>query len=130
MRFSNKAFTFLSLYLYTILPSFAYSSGDAIVITRKAPVKKALLDRKFIFMQERKSSTLNSASSTPKLNDYSSKPVALVKALSPNNTKKAIVERSTAKAQTETDNWDAYVEEIPVELEEKLGVEAKLLNTN
>ncbi len=47
MQYSNKIFTLLLLYLFSSLPTLA----NEIVITRKTTPGKALLDRKFIFMQ-------------------------------------------------------------------------------
>ena len=131
MHYLNKALIFLSLYLFTASATFAYNSANDIVITRKAPTKKALLDRKFIFMQEAASTrpTLNVQRSTLDLHDYSIKLVP-VKVPSIQSNKKNTVERSASSVQPVADNWDAYAEEVDVELEENLGVEAKLLNTH
>lgn len=118
MRYLNKFFILLSFYLFSSLPILA----NDIVVTRKAPPNKALLDRKFIFMQEgqafQKSSTLNVQRSTSSLRNSSVKSLIPTKAASIQSNKKNII-------QPPADNWDAYAEEV--EIEESLNVGARLI---
>ncbi len=121
MHSLNKVLCFsLLISLTSSVPVLAYSSGNDIVITRKAAPKKALLDRKFIFMQEAKAPITN----TPRLaelNNYSTKSLVPIKASNISHPKQNTINDS---------NWDSYAEEVDVELEESLGVAAKLLNTH
>ncbi len=128
MHFLIKSFV-LVLLILSFLPALAYNSGDAIVITRKAPVKKALLDHKFIFMQEVKAPITNMQRST-ELSNYSIKSLVPVKSSTENSQKRIIIQHPSSSTEPAKDNWDAYVEEVPVELEENLGVEAKLVGVH
>lgn len=133
MQCLNKILLILFIYLFSSLPILAYSSNNAIVITRKAAPGKALLDRKFIFMQEGGSSKLKAessmlkAQSSTQLNSYSSKSLIPIKPSNVNSNKKNTIQHSASNVEPAKDNWDAYAEDVPVELEESLGVEAKLI---
>ena len=122
MQYLNKNFILLFLYLFSSLPTLA----NDIVITRKAAPSKALLDRKFIFMQESSSFAKNPQSTvkSSKVHTINQVIPSLVPAKLPSAKNKSL-QHSPVNIQ---DNWDAYAEDVIDELEESLDVEARLLN--
>ncbi len=99
------------------LPVWAYSSGGDIVITRKAAQQKALLDRKFIFMQEQ--------ASFKKEQVVVKTPPSLVSSLKPMQKQVLKKQSSLATSPAKSETWDDYAEEV--EIEEDLSVQAKLI---
>jgi hypothetical protein len=135
MQYSNKLFILLAFYFLSSLPTLA----DDIVISRKTTPGKALLDRKFIFMQEgssfNKESGATAKRSTVNGQRISNDHKGLMTISTPAQRPSTFVHRSpitvhhsTSNVKPAVDNWDAYAEEVTDELEESLSVGARLLN--
>lgn len=130
----------LVLFFILINPAQAYKSGDAIIIKRKAPRKKALLDHKFVFIQEgaafKPSSKFEAGSSKQRQTSNTN----LVSFSTPNKT--TVIQKTTIQEEVtnnsnhtasslqpqtsslvniyEETNWNDYA----TETEESLGVRA------
>lgn len=91
------------------------SAETTIITKRKTNNHAALLDKKFVIMQE--SQALATTSSTPSLTKLSKPRISSVK-----SSKKI---QKTNEPKPVNNNWDDYAEEI--ELDESLSVGAKLI---
>lgn len=101
----------------------ALDTTTTIITKRKANHNRALLDKKFVIMQE--SPSLKIENSSPSLTQLSKSPIA-VKSYPKVNNKRRVSPPTKLESKPSGDNWDDYAQEV--ELDESLSVGAKLIN--